>query len=77
MIPPLERHCGSWFVISRATGRAILETFERSTAERVNQAAYEVLTAAQWLGRGNRQLREARAAGLPIPAHLAPEPLEA
>lgn len=57
-VPPLERHCGSWVVISRATGRPVLETFERRTAERINQAAYEVVTAAQWLARFNRQIKE-------------------
>jgi hypothetical protein len=54
-VPRLERHCGSWIIVSRATGAAVLETFERRTAEAVNQRAYEVLTAAQWLGRLNRR----------------------
>lgn len=52
-IPDLEPHCGSWVAVSRATGLPVLETFERATAERINQAAYEVLTAAQWLARFN------------------------
>lgn len=54
MIPQLEPHCGSWIVISRATGKAVLETFERRTAEAINQSAYEVLTAAQWLTELNK-----------------------
>lgn len=54
MIPNLERHCGSWIVVCRATGTPVFETFSRATAERVNQSRYEVLTAAQWLTRFNR-----------------------
>jgi hypothetical protein len=55
MIPDLEPFCGSWIVISRRTGRPVLETFARAVAERVNTDAYEVLTAYQWLIRVNRQ----------------------
>ncbi|WP_448955740.1 hypothetical protein [Labrys neptuniae] len=50
-IPDLEHHCGSWIVVDRATGKAVLETFERRTAEAINQARYEVVTTAQWLCR--------------------------
>lgn len=56
-IPELEPHCGSWVVISRETGQPIFETFNRATARAVNQARYEVLTAAQWLGRFNVLVR--------------------
>lgn len=56
-IPTLEPHCGSWIVVSRATGLAVLETFSHATASRVNQAAYEVLTALQWLVRINGRTR--------------------
>lgn len=58
-VPNLEHHCGSWVAVSRATGRPVFETFERATAEAINQAAYEVLTAAQWLVRLNREIRAA------------------
>jgi hypothetical protein len=57
-IPTLEPHCGSWVVVSRATGKPVLETFERRTAEAINQSAYEVLTALQWLVRLNRSIKE-------------------
>ena len=53
MVPPLERHCGSWIIVSKATGKPVFETFNRSTAEKVDFGAYEVLTAAQWLARFN------------------------
>ena len=49
MIPELEPRCGSWIVVDRDTGRAVLETFSRRTAEAVNQQRYRVVTALQWL----------------------------
>mgnify|MGYP000935815014 CR=1 FL=1 len=61
-IPPLPPHCGSWVVVNRATGESVLETFSRAVAERVNQDAYEVLTAAEWLGSVNVRAREASSA---------------
>lgn len=63
-VPELEFYCGSWIIVSRATGKPVLETFKRSTAEAINQRAYEVLTAAQWLARFNTNLR------LTVPATL-------
>ena len=56
-IPELEPHCGSWTVISRETGKPVLETFSRSIAEKINQKAYEVLTTLQWLVRVNGEIR--------------------
>lgn len=48
-IPKLEAHCGSWIVVDRETGKAVLETFQRSVAEKVNQDKYEVKTALEYL----------------------------
>ena len=48
-IPNLEPHCGSWIVSDRATGIAVLETFQRSVAEKINQDRYTVKTALQHL----------------------------
>ena len=48
-IPPLELHCGSWVVIDRATGKAVLEIFNRKLAERLNFDKYRLETAGQWL----------------------------
>lgn len=48
-IPELEHHCGSWIIVDRQTGKAVLETFNRKTAEAVNQDKYKVLTALQYL----------------------------
>jgi hypothetical protein len=49
---------GSWVVVSKETGKPALETFERKTAEAINQDKYEVLTAHQWLSRYNRLVKE-------------------
>lgn len=57
MIPALEHHCGSWIVVSRATGESVLETFSRRIAEAINQEKYEVLTALQWLQRFNAKIK--------------------
>ncbi len=56
--PELESHCGSWVAVSRDTGKAVLETFERSVAERINREKYDVLTAAQYLGELNAKIKD-------------------
>lgn len=53
MVPGLEHHCGSWIIVSRETGKPVLETFNKGTAAAINQDMYEVLTALQWLCRFN------------------------
>lgn len=58
-IPDLEAHCGSWVAVCRASGVPVVETFSRAVAESIDQSRYEVLTAAQWLARFNRRIREA------------------
>ena len=57
-IPPLERHCGSWIVVDRATGKGVLETFSRKVAEAINQDRYEVITTATWLARVNASIQD-------------------
>ncbi len=49
---------GSWIVVSRETGNPVLETFHKRTADAVNLAKYEVLTAHEWLARFNRRVKE-------------------
>lgn len=56
-VPDLEPHCGSWVIVRRDTGQGVFETFKRSVAEKVNGASYEVLTAADYLGRLNARIR--------------------
>ena len=57
MIPILEHHSNSWIVVSRESGNPVLETFERRTAEAIDQTKYEVLTSLQWLHRFNKAVR--------------------
>jgi hypothetical protein len=52
-IPALEAHCGSWVIVSRDTGAAVLETFSPAVASKVNLARYRVVTALQWLASLN------------------------
>lgn len=53
LAPELERHCGSWVVVDRATGEAVMETFSRVVADAINQTRYRVVTAAAWLASLN------------------------
>ena len=55
-VPDLEPVCGSWVAVSRVTGEAVYETFSRGVAEKINQEAYEVLTALHWLQRFNARV---------------------
>jgi hypothetical protein len=52
-LPPLPPRCGSWIIVRKSDGHAVLETFSRKVASCVNGALYEVLTAADYLGRTN------------------------
>lgn len=47
--PELEHHCGSWIIVSRETGVAVLETFQKSVAEKINTVKYDILTTLQYL----------------------------
>lgn len=58
MVPELPHNCNSWTVVCRETGKPVLETFQKSVAEKVNQDKYEVLTTLDWLVRFNKQVRE-------------------
>lgn len=49
-VPPLKHYEGSWVAVSRASGKAVLETFSRATAEAVNQTRYEVVTNRRLAG---------------------------
>lgn len=48
-VPDCEPWCNSWVVVSKATGKPVLETWSQAVAEKVNGDAYTVLTAHQWL----------------------------
>ena len=51
LIPNLEPHRGSWVVVDRASGKAVMETFNRKMAEAINQERYEVMTALEYLSK--------------------------
>jgi hypothetical protein len=62
-IPELERHCGSWVVTDRQTGKVIGEFYRRRTVELCAEFCPNSLlieTAAQYLGRINGEIRAAR-----------------
>lgn len=47
----------SWIIVSRETGRPVLETYSARVAGAVDLARYEVLTALAWLQRFNEGVR--------------------
>lgn len=57
-IPQLGHYSRSWIVTSKATGEVVLETYQRSVAEKVNQDKYRVETALQYLARFNNESKE-------------------
>lgn len=56
-IPPLEPHCGSW-IVSRKSGAVIGEFYRRRDVEKFNGATCFAETAAQYLGRLNREIEQ-------------------
>lgn len=55
-----------WVIVSRATGKPVMETFSQATADLAASETlygagrtYEVLTSYDWLIRYNRLVREA------------------
>jgi hypothetical protein len=49
--------CNSWIIVSRQTGKPLMETYDKTVVDVVNRERYEVLSAYQWLVRLNKQLR--------------------
>jgi len=56
-VPALPHGCNSWTVVRRDTGEAVLETWQRSVAAKVNTGPYEVLSTLEHLQRFNASLR--------------------
>ena len=54
-VPSLPAHCGSWIIVCRETGDAVLETWSYDVASRVNGQKYEVRTALAHLASLNRK----------------------
>lgn len=46
----------SWVVVSKATGQAVLETFEKKTADAINRDKYDVIPVQQYLASLNRKI---------------------
>lgn len=59
-IPALEHHCGSWIATRIADNSVVGEFFERNNLLKLNPKTIRVETAAQYLGRVNKELREQR-----------------
>lgn len=59
-VPELCALSGSWVICSKATGRAVLETFNRDVAGSVNQEKYFIETAYTYLTRLNREIQESK-----------------
>lgn len=53
---PLEHGCNSWVITRKGTGERILETYNRSLVERVNQEKYRIETSGQYLRRINENI---------------------
>lgn len=53
----MTTQCGSWIVVSKATGLPVLETFSETVADAINLDKYVVMTALQWLVQFNRSVR--------------------
>jgi hypothetical protein len=47
----------SWVIVSRETGRPVLETYSARVAGAVDLGRYEVLTALAWLQRFNSEVK--------------------
>ncbi len=43
----------SWVVVSKSTGKAILETFNKGTADAVNREKYDVVPIGKYLASLN------------------------
>jgi hypothetical protein len=46
----------SWVIVDRLTGKAVMETYNRSTAEAVNIEKYEVVPVRQYLASLNQKV---------------------
>jgi len=56
--PATGRAPSSYVVIRRADGVAVLETWQRSVADKVNRGPYRVETIGAYLQRINREARD-------------------
>ena len=45
---------GSWVIVDKVTGKAVIELYDARNVARVNTAKYQVYTAEDWLIYFNR-----------------------
>ena len=48
----------SWVIVDKQTGKAIIETFKRATADAINREKFNVLPALEYLQQLNRSLKK-------------------
>lgn len=44
----------SWVIVDKKTGKAVMETFKRATADAINREKFDVLPALQYLQQLNK-----------------------
>ncbi len=55
-VPDLPPRCGSWVVVSKASGQAVGEFFDRGNVAYLwPEAGYEIVTVLDWLQRLNSE----------------------
>ncbi len=47
----------SYVIVSKETGKAIFETYNRKVAEQINLAKYDVMPIGNWLAHVNRNVK--------------------
>lgn len=50
--------CNSWVIVEIATGRAVMETWNREVIEKLNQEKYMAMTTYQYLIEINRKAKK-------------------
>jgi hypothetical protein len=55
MLGSKEAPTASWVVVSRTTGKPIMETWNPKVAATINLASYRVVPIGEWLGSINGQ----------------------
>jgi len=55
-VPPLPHGCGSWIVVQKGTLASVIELFDLGIARCVDGERFDVLTAADYLGRYNKSV---------------------
>jgi hypothetical protein len=51
---------GSWVIVNRQTGEAILETFSEKVTKAINTKKYQVMTAYDYLCKLNANIKAQR-----------------